>query len=236
MRLAVTSPRALEAFRALAARAGVEVVEAPMAVLKPAPLDAEAVVRALEEADLVVFASGHAAYRAAEALGPLRDAASRLLAKAVVATAEGRKGAVMVKNAFGVEPQVVSDTVEGLSLPGCRRAAVFHYGWRDPELLAKVACPAAEFQPYVAEPPPREAVERVLSADAVVFTSALAVRYFAEVGGAEAVERLKGLIVVAAGPGVSKALAELGVPHKTAPQGRIGPLAEYAISLLLSRG
>jgi uroporphyrinogen-III synthase len=66
----------------------------------------------------------------------------------------------------------------------------------------------------------------------VVFTSALAVQYFAEIGGPRAVEELKRRLVVAGGLGVSRALARLGVPHITAPSGRLGPLARYVIDLV----
>ncbi|CCC81069.1 uroporphyrinogen-III synthase HemD [Thermoproteus tenax Kra 1] len=236
--VAVTAPRAVEAFRALAARYGVEVIEAPMVTIEPAPIDPYAVISALRESDLALFATGSAAYRIAQVLkeAGLLGEASRLLANLTVATIEGEKGAIMIKNAFGTAPKVVASSAEELQPLACRRAAVFHYGWRDPDLLSKVKCEAFEFQPYTARPPPRETVDRALGADAVVFASALAVRFFAEVGGEDAVELLKGKIVVAAGPAVSRALRELGVPHLTAPRGRIGPLAQYVVSLLLRRG
>lgn len=56
-------------------------------------------------------------------------------------------------------------------------------------------------------------------------------RYFAEVGGPQAVKELAKKLVVAGGPGVSRALAQLGVPHMVAPSGRPGPLAQYVANL-----
>jgi hypothetical protein len=78
-------------------------------------------------------------------------------------------------------------------------------------------------------------VAKILSSDAAVFTSALAVQYFAEVGGPQAVRELAKKLVVAGGPGVSRALAQLGVPHVVAPSGRLGPLAQYVVNLARER-
>ena len=138
----------------------------------------------------------------------------------------------MVLNAFGVRPAVVASTVEEFRLEGCRCAVVFHYGARDEELLARVGCSYVEFFPYRALPGGRDSVAKILSSDAAVFTSALAVRYFAEVGGPEAVRELAKKLVVAGGPGVSRALTQLGVPHVVAPSGRLDPLAQYVINLV----
>jgi uroporphyrinogen-III synthase len=236
MRIAVTSPGAVPVFKAVARDA--EVVEAPMVQLVESRLDAAAVVEALRLCDAVVFASGRSAYRAAEELkaAGLYEVARGLVAQMKVATVEGEKGAVMVQNAFGVRPAVVASMVEEFQLEGCRCAVVFHYGARDEELLARVRCRYLEFFPYRALPTGVETVERALSADLVVFTSALAVQYFAEIGGPRAVEELKLRLVVAGGPGVSRALARLGVPHITAPSGRLGPLAQYVAKLAAERG
>ena len=138
----------------------------------------------------------------------------------------------MVLNAFGVRPAVVASMVEEFRLEGCRCAVVFHYGVRDEELLARVGCSYVEFFPYRALPGDRDSVAKILSSDAAVFTSALAVRYFAEVGGPEAVRELAKKLVVAGGPGVSKVLTQLGVPHVVAPSGRLGPLAQYVVNLI----
>jgi uroporphyrinogen-III synthase len=148
-----------------------------------------------------------------------------------VATVEGEKGAVMVQNAFGVRPAAAAATVEEFRLEGCRCAVVFHYGVRDEELLARVGCSYVEFFPYRALPGGWDSVAKILSSDATVFTSALAVRYFAEVGGPQAVKELAKKLVVAGGPGVSRALTQLGVPHVVAPRGRLGPLAQYVMNL-----
>ena len=231
MRIAVTSPAALPVFKAVAK--GVEVVEAPVVHLVENPLDVSAVVKALEKCDAAVFATGRAAYRLAEdakRVG-LYEVVRALVSRLKVATVEGEKGAVMIQNAFGVRPAVVASTVEEFRLESCRRAAVFHYGVRDEELLARVTCEAVEFFPYKALPGGLEAVEKALSSDVVVFTSALAVQYFAEAGGSEAVRKLAERLVVAGGPGVSKALTRLGVPHVMAPSGRLGPLAQYVMKL-----
>ncbi|MDT7869552.1 MAG: uroporphyrinogen-III synthase [Thermoproteus sp.] len=235
MRIAVTSPGAIPVFKAVAK--GMEVVEAPMVQLVENPLDVAAVAEALERCDAVVFATGRAAYRLAdEAKGAgLYEKIRGLVARMKVATVEGEKGAVMVRNAFGVRPAVVASTVEELRLEGCRCAAVFHYGTRDEELLARVGCSYVEFFPYRALPGGRESVAKILSSDAAVFTSALAVQYFAEVGGPQAVRELAKKLVVAGGPGVSRALAQLGVPHVVAPSGRLGPLAQYVVNLARER-
>ena len=215
---------------------GMEVVEAPMVQLVENPLDVAAVAEALERCDAAVFATGRAAYRLAdEAKGAgLYEKIRGLVARMKVATVEGEKGAVMVRNAFGVRPAVVA-TVEELRLEGCRCAAVFHYGTRDEELLARVGCSYVEFFLYLALPGGRESVAKILSSDAAVFTSALAVQYFAEVGGPQAVRELANKLVVAGGPGVSRALAQLGVPHVVAPSGRLGPLAQYVVNLARER-
>ena len=42
---------------------------------------------------------------------------------------------------------------------------------------------------------------------------------------------LRRRLVVAGGPGVSKALAKLDILHITAPSGRLGPLAQYVMKL-----
>ncbi|MFP3292062.1 MAG: uroporphyrinogen-III synthase [Thermoproteus sp.] len=235
MRIAVTSPGAIPVFKAVAK--GMEVVEAPMVQLVENPLDVAAVAEALERCDAAVFATGRAAYRLAdEAKGAgLYEKIRGLVARMKVATVEGEKGAVMVRNAFGVRPAVVASTVEELRLEGCRCAAVFHYGTRDEELLARVGCSYVEFFPYQALPGGRESVAKILSSDAAVFTSALAVQYFAEVGGPQAVRELAKKLVVAGGPGVSRALAQLGVPHVVAPSGRLGPLAQYVVNLARER-
>ncbi len=232
MRIAVTSPGAVPVFRAVAR--GVEVVEAPMVQLVEGPLDVAAVAEALDRCDAVVFASGRAAYRLAEEAkrAGLYEKISSLVARMRVAAVEGEKGAVMVLNAFGVRPAVVASTVEEFRLEGSRCAVVFHYGARDEDLLARVGCSYVEFFPYRALPGGRDSVAKILSSDAAVFTSALAVRYFAEVGGPEAVRELAEKLVVAGGPGVSRALTQLGVPHITAPSGRLGPLAQYVINLV----
>ncbi len=231
MRIAVTSPGALPVFKAVAK--GVEVVEASVVHLVENPLDLSAVVKALEECDAVVFATGRAAYRLAEDAkrADLYEVVRALISRLRVATVEGEKGAVMIQNAFGVRPAVAASTVEEFRLESCRKATVFHYGVRDEELLARVACEAVEFFPYKALPGSLEAVEKALSSDVVVFTSALAVQYFAEIGGLEAVRKLAERLVVAGGPGVSKALTRLGVPHVMAPSGRLGPLAQYVMKL-----
>ena len=232
MRIAVTSPGAVPVFKAVAR--GVEVVEAPMVQLVENPLDAAAVAVALERCDAVVFATGRAAYRLAEEAkrAGLYEKIRSLVARMKVATVEGEKGAVMVLNAFGVRPAAVASTVEEFRLEGCRCAVVFHYGTRDEELLARVGCSYVEFFPYRALPGDPDSVAKVLSSDAAVFTSALAVRYFAEVGGPEAVKELAKKLVVAGGPGVSRALTQLGVPHVVAPGGRLGPLAQYVMNLV----
>lgn len=231
MRIAVTSPGAVPVFKAVAR--GVEVVEAPVVQLVENRVDVAAVVEALGLCDAVVFATGRAAYRVAEELkaAGVYERARELVARMRLATVEGEKGAVMVQNAFGVRPAVVASTVEEFRLEGCRCAVVFHYGARDEELLARVGCKHLEFFPYKALPSGVDVIERALSADLVVFTSALAVRYFAEVGGPRAVEELRRRLVVAGGPGVSKALAKLDIPHITAPSGRLGPLAQYVMKL-----
>jgi uroporphyrinogen-III synthase len=236
MRIAVTSPGAVPVFKAVARDA--EVVEAPVVQLVENPLDVAAVAEALERCDAVVFATGRAAYRLAEEAKRvgLYEKIRSLVVRMKVATVEGEKGAVMVQNAFGVRPVVVASTVEEFQLEGCRCAVVFHYGARDEELLARVRCRYLEFFPYRALPTGVEMVERALLADLVVFTSALAVQYFAEIGGPRAVEELKRRLVVAGGPGVSRALAGLGVPHITAPSGRLGPLAQYVAKLAAERG
>jgi uroporphyrinogen-III synthase len=230
MCIEITSPGAVPVFKAVARVA--EVVEAPMVQLVENRLDAVAVVEALGLCDAVVFTSGRSAYRTAEELkaAGLYEVARGLVARMKVATVEGEKGAVMVQNAFGVRPVVVTSTVEEFQLEDCRCAVVFHYGVRDEELLARVGCSYVEFFPYRALPGSRDSVAKILSSDAAVFTSALAVRYFAEVGGPEAVRELAKKLVVAGGPGVSRALAQLGVPHVVAPSGRLGPLAQYVIN------
>jgi len=213
---------------------GVEVVEAPMVQLVENPLDAAAVAMALERCDAVVFATGRAAYRVAEEArrAGLYEKIRSLVASMKVATVEGEKGAVIVLNAFGVRPAVVASTVEEFQLEGCRCAVVFHYGTRDEELLARVGCSYVEFFPYRALPGGWDSVAKILSSDAAVFTSALAVRYFAEVGGPQAVKELAKKLVVAGGPGVSRALKQLGVAHMVAPSGRLGPLAQYVMNLV----
>jgi len=223
-------------FRAVAR--GVEVVEAPMVQLVENPLDAAAVAEALERCDAVVFVSGRAAYRLKEEAkrAGLYEKIRSLVARMKIATVEGEKGAVMVLNAFGVRPAAAASTVEEFQLKDCRCAVVFHYGARDEELLARVGCSYVEFFPYWALPGGRDSVAKILSSDAAVFTSALAVRYFAEVGGPQAVRELAKKLVVAGGPGVSKALAQLGVPHVVAPSGRLGPLARYVAKLAAERG
>jgi uroporphyrinogen-III synthase len=226
MHIAVTSPGAVSVFKAVARDA--EVVEAPVVQLVENHLDVAAVAEALERCDAVVFATGRAAYRLAEeakSVG-LCEKIRSLVVRMKVATVEGEKGAVMVQNAFGARPVAVASTVEEFQLEGCRCVVVLHYGARDEELLARVRCRYLEFFPYRALPTGVEMVERALSADLVVFTSALAVQHFAEIGGPRAVEELKRRLVVAGGPGVSRALARLGVPHITAPSGRLGPLAQ----------
>ena len=230
MRIAVTSPGAVSVFKAVVR--GVEVVEAPMVQLVENPLDAAAVAMALERCDAVVFATGRAAYRVAEEArrAGLYEKIRSLVASMKVATVEGEKGAVMVQNAFGVRPAAAA-TVEEFRLEGCRCAVVFHYGTRDEELLARVGCSYVEFFPYRALPGGWDSVAKILSSDAAIFTSALAVRYFAEVGGPQAVKELAKKLVVAGGPGVSRALAQLGVPHMVAPSGRLGPLAQYVANL-----
>jgi Uroporphyrinogen-III synthase len=227
MRVAVTSPGAVAVFKAVAK--GMEVVEAPVVQLVENFLDVAAVAEALERCDAVVFATGRAAYRLAEEAkrAGLYEKIRNLVARMKGATVEGEKGAVMVQNAFGVRPAVMAAAVEELCLEGCRCAVVFHYGVRDEELLARVGCSYVEFFPYRALPGGRDSVAKILSSDAAVFTSALAVRYFAEVGGPQAVKELAKKLVVAGGPGVSRALAQLGVPHMMAPSGRLGPLAQY---------
>jgi uroporphyrinogen-III synthase len=232
MRIAVTSPGAVPVFRAVARDA--EVVEAPVVQLVENPLDVAAVAEALERCDAVVFATGRAAYRLAEEAKRvgLYEKIRSLVVCMKVATVEGEKGAVMVQNAFGVRPAVVASTVEEFQLEDCRCAAVFHQGARDEELLARVGCSYVEFFPYRALPGGLDSVAKILSSDAAVFTSALAVRYFAEVGGPQAVKELAKKLVVASGPGVSKALTQLGVPHITAPSGRLGPLAQYVMNLV----
>ena len=218
-------------FRAVAR--GVEVVEAPMVQLVENPLDAAAVAVALEHCDAVVFATGRAAYRLADEArkAGLYEKIRSLVARMKVATVEGEKGAVMVQNAFGVRPAAAS-TVEEFQLEECRYAVVFHYGVRDEELLARVGCSYIEFFPYRALPGGWDSVAMILSSDAAVFTSALAVRYFSEVGGPQAVRELAKKLVVAGGPGVSRALTQLGVPHVVAPSGRLGPLAQYVMNLV----
>jgi len=208
MRIAVTSPGAVAVFKAVAK--GVEVVEAPVVQLVESPLDAAAVAMALERCDAVVFATGRAAYRLADEAkrAGLYERIRSLVARTKVATVEREKGAVMVQNAFGVRPAVAAAAVEELCLEGCRCAVVFHYGVRDEELLARVGCSYVEFFPCRALPGGRDSVAKILLSDAAVFTSALAMRYFAEVGGSRAVKELaKKLVVVVGGPGVSRALA-----------------------------
>ena len=142
-------------------------------------LDAVVVVEALGLCDAVVFTSGRSAYRTAEELkaAGLYEVARGLVTRMKVATVEGEKGAVMVQNAFGVRPAVVTSTVEEFQLEDCRCAVVFHYGARDEELLALVRCRNLEFFPYRELPTGVEMVERALLADLVVFTSALAVQF-----------------------------------------------------------
>lgn len=232
VKIAVTAPRALKAFETIAARHGVEVIAAPMVILAPGEIDAKAALDAIRDADLVVFASGSAAYEVAKALreAGLLEEARALLAARRVATVEGEKGAVMIQNAFGLRPAIAASTVEEFSAD-CRKAAVFHYGARDEELLKRIGCSSVEFFPYKSLPPPAEEVAKALAADIIVFFSALAVRYMAEVGGQEALRRMKEKTIVAAGPGVSKALEALGLPHVKAPSGRIGDVALYVVEL-----
>jgi hypothetical protein len=75
-------------------------------------------------------------------------------------------------------------------LEGYRYAVVFHHGARAGRLLARVSCSYVEFFPYRALPGGRDSAAKILSSDVSVFTSALAVRHFAEVGGPQAVKEL----------------------------------------------
>jgi hypothetical protein len=75
-------------------------------------------------------------------------------------------------------------------LEGYRCAVVFHHGARGEELLARVSCSYVEFFLYRALPGSRDSAAKILSSDAAVFTSALAVRRFAEVGGPQALKEL----------------------------------------------
>jgi hypothetical protein len=58
------------------------------------------------------------------------------------------------------------------------------------ELLARFSCSYVGFFPYRALPGGRGSAAKILSSEAAVFTSALAVRHFAEVGGPQAVKEL----------------------------------------------
>lgn len=223
VKIVVTSGWAGEAFRK--ALRGAEVYAVPVLRLIPVEVDVKAVEEAVAQSDLVIFVSGRAAYR-------LKELGARLeLTGKVVATAEGAKGAVMVKNAYGVEPQLVYDTSEDLAkaLPGCRRGVVFHHGERAAELVEalKAKCPVAEFYTYRAVPD-EDAINSIPPADVYVFFSALA----AEAVGERRPELIKGALAVAAGPAVERVLLRYGAVVRRPPRGRIGDVVEYVKRLL----
>ncbi|MEM1596918.1 MAG: uroporphyrinogen-III synthase [Pyrobaculum sp.] len=222
-RVVVASPWAGEAFKK--ALRDVEVVAAAVLRIEPVDVDVAAVERAVAEADLVVFMSGRAAYR-------LRELGARLdLRGKTVATAEGGKGAVMVKNAFGVEPQLVADSGEELarSASRCKKAVVFHHGERAAEVVKRLEelCTVEEFYTYRAAPD--EAVIASLpEADVYVFFSALA----AEAVAQRRRHLLEKAVVVAAGPAVAAALERHGIKPATSPGGRIHEVIAFVRGLL----
>lgn len=228
MRVVVTSPFAGEAFTRVLK--GVEVAVAPVLKLMPVKVEGEAVTSAVSNSDLVVFVSGRAAYR-------LREEGIRLdLAGKIVATAEGRKGAVMVKNAFGVEPQLVADSAEELArlIESCRVATVFHHGERAEELMKRLSslCSRAyEFFTYRAVPDD-EALRALPPGEVYVFFSALA----AELVAARRRDVLERAVIIAAGPAVKAALEKHGLNAAVPPSGRIGEVALFVKRLVEELG
>lgn len=222
MRVVVASGRAAEAIRAVLKCA--EVVAAPVFDYVKTAVDPAAVAEAVAKCDLVVFSSGSAAYRLKE------EGVALDLRGKVVATAEGRRGAAMVKNAFGVEPQLVYDSAEELAaaLAGCRAAALFHHGEPAEALAARLREICAELYEFYTY----RAVPRDLSdyprGDVYVFFNAAS----AEALARSRPDLLRDAVVVAAGPATAKALAKYGVKTHVSPGGRIGEVAKYLKDLV----
>jgi uroporphyrinogen-III synthase len=230
MRVVVTSPFAAEAFAKILR--DVEVVPAPVLRLEPVDVEPDAVKTAVAESDVVIFVSGRSAYRLRE-LGVVLNLAGK-----AVGTAEGGKGAVMIRNAFGVEPQLVANTSEELAdlVKRCGVAALFHHGERAEALARRLHSTCArvhEFYTYRSEPD-EEVLRSLPRGDVYVFFSATA----AELVASRRPDVLKNALAVAAGPAVAAALERYGVRPLSPPGGRIAEVALYVRGLLeeLSHG
>ncbi len=245
MRVVVTSPRAIKAFEAALGRLGAEVLGVPLVSTRPVPMDVAGFLDAARKSDVAVFVSGMAAYRLAEearAAG-LAVEVGEALRGLKIYTVEGDKGAVMVRNALGVEAAHVDSSRELPRLVDgpCRGAVVVHHGERAVEVVETLVDRCGhvyEFSAYIAERAP-DHVARLLvdpGGDIYVFFSALAVRYAFEGPIGEALrERMRSAVAVAAGPAVAEALREWGVEPIVARDGRIGPVIELVRGLLEGR-
>jgi len=229
----VTSPRAVELFVRVLGQE--RVVAAPVVRFVPRPISAEEVAKALAGATHVVFVSGAAAYRLAEVL----PGAGALLAGRAVATAEGAKGAVMVKNKFGVEAYPGQTWEEVATWArGCGAAVVFHHGEFHRELaeaLEALCRSVAHFQLYDAVPEDLDKMRLLVEpgGDVYVFFSGVAVEYAVENPyGLPVAERLRHAVNVAAGPAVAKALAKYGIEAVVPPSGRLGDVVKFVASLI----
>ena len=217
MRIIVASSHAAEAIKTIVKCA--EVVAAPVYDYVKEPVDRAAVAAAVESSDLVIFSSGAAAYRLRE------EGVSLSLSGKVVATAEGRRGAAMVKNTFGVEPQLVYNTAEDLAaaLTKCGTAVLFHHGEPAEALatrLRELCRDVYEFYTYRAVPRDLSNYPR---GDVYVFFNASS----AEALAIYRPDLLKDALVVAAGPAIVKTLAKYNIAARQAPSGRIGDVAQY---------
>jgi len=239
VRIVVTSPKAAEAFAIALGRIGVEVVKAPLVKFERANLEPQEIFDALRKSTHAVFATGESAYKLAEILGDSAEL-RELLSKLVVATPEGRKGAVMIENKFGIKAQIVSTSSEELlkRIEECDGVVVFHYGEYDGEFVGAIGEKCGEvhnFSPYRALPEDIEKYVLLLSpgGDVYVFFSSLSVKYAVENPyGLPIRERLASSINVAAGPAVAKALAKYGLPRLMSPSGRIGDVINFVLSLM----
>jgi hypothetical protein len=104
-----------------------------------------------------------------------------------VAAVEGEKGAVMELNALGLRPAAAAAVTERGELP--LRRCLPPRGERRGACGASAVATSSS-SPCRALPGGRDSAAKILSSGAAVFTSGLAVRHFAEVGGPQAVKEL----------------------------------------------
>lgn len=235
VKIAATNPAVARALRLALRGSSAEVYEVPVLKIQGLPIDVHEALEALERADVAVFASGRSAYAvrgAAEAAGQAERARRALAGKRVI-TLEGRKGAVMVKNAFGVDAEALEPGALSERVTACASAALFHYGERDAGIAGQLAARCGEvreFQPYQALPDP-SAVERLsaLFPDVAIFTSALAARHAASTPSS--LEALRRARVVAAGEAIAAELCKYGIAVEVTG-GRIPDIVRYVASLI----